>query len=238
MKKKVICFVTGSRAEYGMQYFLLKNIKRDKDFLLKMIVTGTHFSKKFGLTYKEIQNDNFKADAKCKILSTSNYDGVIKTTSNGIVKINKALKKIKPDLLILVGDRYEIFAAAFVALVNRIPIAHIHGGETTHGAFDESLRHSITKMSTWHFVSNKKYKKRIIQLGENPKNVFVTGGLGADTIKKSKFLKKENIEKKYKINLQKKTLLIAFHTETLSKNYGIESFRTLLKVLAKLKDRK
>lgn len=236
MKKKKICFITGSRAEYGMQHFLMKKIIKDKKFIFKLIVTGTHFSKKFGYTYKEITKDKFKADVKCKILSISKNYGVIKTTSNGIIKINKALIKIKPDMLILVGDRYEIFAAAFAALVNRIPIAHIHGGETTYGAFDESLRHAITKMSSWHFVSNQKYKNRIIQLGENPKNIFITGGLGVDSIKKSKLLKREYIERKYKINLQKKTLLITYHSETLSKNYGVEGFNSLLKVLSEMKN--
>ena len=188
MKKRKICFVTGSRAEYGMQCFLMQRVKSDKRLKLEIIVTGTHLSKKFGYTYKEILKDKFTKNKKIKILSSSTKNRVAETTAIAIKKISSELRKIKPDILVIVGDRYEMFASAFAALINRIPIAHIHGGETTLGAFDESLRHSITKMSSWHFVSNRKYRKRVVQLGENPGNVFISGGLGVDSIKKSNFL--------------------------------------------------
>jgi len=236
MKKRKICFVTGSRAEYGMQCFLMQRVKSDKRLKLEIIVTGTHLSKKFGYTYKEILKDKFTKNKKIKILSSSTKNRVAETTAIAIKKISSELRKIKPDILVIVGDRYEMFASAFAALINRIPIAHIHGGETTLGAFDESLRHSITKMSSWHFVSNRKYRKRVVQLGENPGNVFVSGGLGVDSIKKSNFLKKGELEKKLQFQFQKNNLLITYHPETLSENAGISGFKKLLKALSELKN--
>ena len=236
MKKRKICFVTGSRAEYGMQYFLMKKIKEDRRLNLKIIVTGSHLSKKFGYTVKEILRDKFLINEKIKILSSSKNNYVAESTSKAISKISSALQKINPDILVLVGDRYEIFASAYAALINRIPIAHIHGGETTLGAFDESLRHSISKMSYWHFVSNKKYKKRLIQLGENPNNIFISGGLGVDTIKKTKFLNKNQLQNKYKFNFKNKNLLVTYHPVTLSHNSGVNEFKKLLKILSKMKD--
>ena len=203
MKKK-ICFITGSRAEYGMQYFLLKDIKSYKNIKLDIIITGTHLSKQFGYTYKEILNDNFKNNSKIKILNSRKSE-VAESAAKAISKISKKIKKIRPDLVVIVGDRYEMFSAAFASLVNRIPIAHIHGGETTYGAFDDALRHSITKMATWHFVANPLYKKRVIQLGENPKNIFITGGLGVDAIKKSKIINKKDLEKNINSHLIKKS---------------------------------
>ena len=236
MKKRKICFVTGSRAEYGMQYFLMQKVKLDKRLKLEIIVTGTHLSKKFGYTYKEILKDKFNKNKKIKILSSSNNNSVAETTGTAIKKISVELKRIKPDILVVVGDRYEMFASAFAALINKIPIAHIHGGETTLGAFDEALRHSITKMSSWHFVSNRQYRKRVIQLGESPENIFVSGGLGVDSIKKSNFLKKEELEKKFNFQFKSKNLLITYQPVTLSKNAGIAGFKKLLKVLSVLKN--
>lgn len=235
IKKRKICFITGSRAEYGMQYFLLKDIKSYKNIKLNIIITGSHLSKQFGYTYKEILNDNFKNNFKIKIFSSRKSE-VANAAAKAIDKISKKIKKIKPDIVVIVGDRYEMFSAAFASLVNRIPIAHIHGGETTYGAFDDALRHSITKMSTWHFVANPIYKKRVIQLGENPQNVFITGGLGVDAIKKSKIISRKDLEKKYKFTFNKKNLLITYHTETLSKSYGLKGLKNLLKVLSELKN--
>ncbi len=236
MKKRKICFVTGSRAEYGMQYFLMKKIEEDKNLKLKLIVTGSHLSKKFGYTIKEILKDKFFVDRKIKILSSSKNNHVAESTGAAILKVSIALQKINPDILVLTGDRYEIFASAFAALINKIPIAHIHGGETTLGAFDESLRHSISKMSYWHFVSNKKYKKRLIQLGENPNNIFISGGLGVDAIKKTKLLNKNQIQNKYKFSFKDKNLLVTYHPVTLSQNSGIREFKKLLKILSKMKN--
>ncbi len=236
MNKRKICFVTGSRAEYGMQYFLMKKIKEDSRLNLKIIVTGSHLSKKFGYTIKEILKDKFSISEKIKILSSSKNNYVAESTSKAISKISSALQKINPDILVLVGDRYEIFASAYAALINRIPIAHIHGGETTLGAFDESLRHSISKMSHWHFVSNKKYKKRLIQLGENPNNIFISGGLGVDTIKKTKFLNKNQLQNKYKFYFKNKNLLVTYHPVTLGHNSGVNEFKKLLQILSKMKD--
>jgi len=239
MKKRKICFISGSRAEYGMLYFLMKKVHSNKKLKLQLLVTGMHLSKKYGLTFREIQRDGFKIDKKITLpLLKSSSFAITKSTGTGVIKIGKSLHRMNPDLLVLVGDRFEIFAAAFAGLINRIPIAHIHGGEITKGSFDDALRHSITKMSNWHFVANKKYKKRVIQLGENPNHVFISGGLGVDTVKKTKFLKKNILEKKLKFKFDKKNLMITFHPVTLDKESGLKSLKLILRAISKLKNTK
>ena len=231
-----ICVVTGTRAEYGLLYWLLKEIKADSELKLQLIVTGMHLSPEFGLTYKEIEKE-FKIDKKIEILSSSHTSLDI-CAEMAIVyeKFAPALAELKPDILVLLGDRYEIFGVAGVASIMQIPIAHIHGGETTQGAFDEAFRHSITKMSHIHFAATNEYANRIIQLGEEPSRVFNVGGPGIENIKKLNLLSKEEFEKSIKFKLAKKNILITFHPVTLENSSAREQFNELLNALDELDD--
>ena len=182
MKKKV-CFVTGSRAEYGLQYQIIRKVKSSKFLKLKLIVTGMHLESQFGNTYKEIEADGFKIDHKVKIVSKNDtIKGVVSSFSNAVTKISSSIKKIRPDIIVLLGDRYEIFAASCAAMFNNVPIAHIHGGEVTEGMIDEAIRHSITKMAHIHFTSTEEYKRRVIQMGEDKSKVFNFGAPGIENI--------------------------------------------------------
>ena len=232
-----ICFITSSRADYGLMMRLMKFIKYDKNLKLQLIVTGSHLSYAHGQTYKEILKDGFSIDRKCN-LKIKNYkpNDICNYIGLTTKKISKEINELKPNLIVLLGDRYEIFAAASAALVHRVPICHLHGGEVTSGSIDDSFRHSITKMSNIHFVSNKFYRKRIIQLGENPKSIFVVGGFGVDLIKNIKFLKKKDIEKKLNFRFMKKNLLVAYHPETIDRKKTIRDFSEILKSLNKFKD--
>ena len=181
-----ICIITSTRADFGLLKNLIHEIKKNKKFLLKIIASGTHFSKKFGYTFDEIKESKIKIDKKiiCKFIS-DDTKGISQVMSQCILDSSKIFKDLRPDLLIVLGDRYEILASTISAHLSRIPVAHIHGGEVTQGVIDDAFRHSITKMAHIHFVANEVYKKRVIQLGENPKNVYVVGGLGVDSIKKN-----------------------------------------------------
>ena len=195
MNSRKVCIVTGSRAEYGLLYHLMKEIEAVPDLELQIIATGMHLSLEFGLTYKEIEKDGFKIDEKIDILNSSDTSlAISKSTGLGIGGFGEAFKKLTPDLVIVLGDRYEIFSACIAAMFAKIPIGHIHGGETTEGAFDEAIRHSITKMAWWHFVAADEYRKRIIQLGEHPERVFLVGGMGVDSIKKTNLLDKKELQ--------------------------------------------
>ena len=237
MKKRKICVVTGTRAEYGLLFWLMKGIQDDPDLVLKIIATGMHLSPEFGLTYREIEKDGFKIDKNVEILLSADTPSAIsKSTGLGVIGFADALVEIKPDIMIILGDRYEILSAAIAATFGRIPIAHIHGGETTAGAFDEAIRHSITKMAWWHFVAADDYRKRVIQLGEDPKRVFMVGGMGTDGIIKSKLLKKEELEQALSFKFGGKNLLVTFHPVTLEKETSRQHFKTLLDTLNRLDD--
>ena len=236
-KARKICFLTGSRAEYGLLSGLIKKVQKNKSSSSQLIVTVTHLSKEYGNTIDFIIKDKIKISRKVDISLIKNTKlGVAKSLSLAVEKISRNLNNLNPDLLILLGDRYETFAAAVSATILNIPIAHIHGGETTQGAFDESFRHSITKMSHFHFCSTKAYKKRIIQLGENPKNVFCVGALGIDNILSNKYLKIKQLEKEFSLPFSKKNIFITFHPVTLEKNSSLQSFKNLLRSLNKIED--
>lgn len=231
-----ICVVTGTRAEYGLLYWLLKEIEADSELKLQLIVTGMHLSPEFGLTYKEIEKE-FKIDKKIEILSSSHTSlDICAEMARVYEKFAPALAELKPDILVLLGDRYEIFGVAGVASIIQIPIAHIHGGETTQGAFDEAFRHSITKMSHIHFAATNEYANRIIQLGEEPSRVFNVGGPGIENIKKLNLLNKDEFEKSIKFKLAKKNLLITFHPATLENSSAREQFNELLNALDELEE--
>ena len=237
LKYKKICVVTGSRSEYGLLKKLLKKIKKDKYFKLQLIVTGSHLSNQFGFTYNEILDDGFKASRKVDLkLGKDTSVNISNSMSIGLKNFTKNLQNLKPHLVLLLGDRYEIFIAAVAACICRIPIAHIHGGESTEGAIDESLRHSITKMAHIHFSATEKYKRRIIQMGENPKKVFNVGGLGVSSIKSLNFINKKKLEKELDIKFQDKNILVGYHPETINKFSSKKNLSEILKALKKLKN--
>jgi len=236
MKRK-ICVVTGSRADYGLLKWLMQEIKNDADLELQILVTGMHLSETFGSTYKEIESDGFEINEKVLVLADNDSGlSIAKSIGLGVTGCAEAFERIKPDLIVLLGDRFEIFAAATAALVLTIPVAHLHGGEVTTGAFDESFRHSITKMSHIHFVAAEEYRNRVIQLGENPDLVFNVGGLGVDAISKIKLLSKEEFEKKRGVVFSKKNLLITFHPVTLEAGSAEKQIDELLSALAELNE--
>ena len=237
MKKRKICLVTGTRAEYGLLYWLMKSIEADPKLELQIIATGMHLSPEFGLTYKEIEKDGFSINFKIEMLLSSDTPSAIsKSTGIGLIGFADAFSELDSDIVVVLGDRFEILAASIAALYAKIPIAHIHGGETTAGAFDEAIRHSITKMAWWHFVAAAEYEKRVIQLGENPGRVFNVGGLGVDAIKKANLLSKDELMIKTGIKFGKKNLLITYHPVTLENKTSQQDFKSLLDVLSEIKD--
>ena len=236
MKRK-ICVITGSRAEYGLLNWLMKGIQETKDLELQIIVTGAHLSPEFGLTYKEIEQSGFKINKKVEmLLSADTSTAVVKSTGVGLIAFADVFSDLAPDIAVILGDRFEMFAAAFAAMVTQIPIAHIGGGETTEGAFDEAIRHSITKMSFLHFPATEEYRNRIIQLGEDPAHIFNVGGTGVDTIRKSDLLKKEELEQKLGLKFSSKNLLVTFHPVTIEKDTAESQIDQLLTALETLED--
>ena len=236
MSRRKVCVITGTRAEYGLLYWLLKEIQNDKELELQLIVTGMHLSPEFGLTYKEIEKE-FKINKKIEMLLSSDTPvGISKSMGLAQISFAEAYAELKPDILIVLGDRYEIFSCVSAAMIAQIPIAHLHGGETTEGTFDESIRHSITKMSHLHFTAADEYKNRVIQLGENPSRVFNVGGLGIENIKRLKLLTKEEFEKSIDFKLNKKNILVTFHPVTLESSTAQEQFQELLNAVDELKD--
>jgi GDP/UDP-N,N'-diacetylbacillosamine 2-epimerase (hydrolysing) len=232
-----ICVITGTRAEYGLLRWVMQGIKDDHVLTLQIIATGMHLSPEFGLTYREIEQDGFQIDRKVEMLTSSDTPvGVAKSMGLGLIGMADALNELKPDLIIVLGDRFEIFAAVAAALVARIPVAHLHGGETTEGAFDEALRHSITKMSHLHFVAAEEYRRRVIQLGEQPERVFLVGGLGIDNIKRLELLERAELEASLGLKLGSKNLLITFHPVTLETATAADQMAELLAALAELKE--
>lgn len=230
-----ICVVTGSRAEYGLLSNLMKLIQNDSELLLQVIATNMHLSPEFGLTYKEIVNDGFKIDKKVEmLLSSDTPNATSKSTGLAIIGFADAYEDLAPDLIIVLGDRFEILAAVAAALFYRIPIAHLHGGEITEGAFDNSIRHAITKMSHLHFTSTEDSRKRVIQMGEDPKLVFNVGAIGLDNIRHLNLHTKLVLEKNLNFKIDSKTILVTFHPVTLEKNTSEEQIGNLLNALGNI----
>ncbi|WP_368506595.1 MULTISPECIES: UDP-N-acetylglucosamine 2-epimerase [unclassified Tamlana] len=232
-----ICIATGTRAEYGLLKPLMQAIQSEATWQLQLLVTGAHLSPEFGLTYKIIETDGFKIDKKVEmLLSADTSSSIVKSMGMGMVGYADAFAELNPDLLFILGDRYEMLSVASSALIFNIPIAHIHGGEITEGAYDDAIRHSITKMSHLHFASTEAYKNRIIQLGENPKNVFNVGAIGLDSIKNLKLLTKEELEENLDIKFKKYNYQVTFHPSTLDKESPENQFQILLNAISKQED--
>lgn len=226
-----ICVVSATRAEWYLLENLCTQIKNDKALRLQLVISGTHLSPEFGLTYKEIEK-KFHIDKKIEmLLSSDSESGICKSMGLAQIAFGEALMQLKPDIVVLLGDRYESLAFGASAMICKVPIAHLHGGEATFGAIDEAIRHSLTKMSHLHFVANELYAKKVIQLGENPQSVFNVGGFGLDNIANLKLLSKKELEKALNFTFQKRNFLITFHPATLEKQSVKKQFNALLKVL-------
>lgn len=236
-KRRKICVVTGTRAEYGLLYWTIKRLSEDPLFELQLMVTGMHLSPEFGLTYQQIIQDGFEITKKIEMLLSSDTPaGISKSTGIGIMGMGDALAELQPDMVLLLGDRFEIFAAASAAMFHRIPIAHCHGGETTEGAFDESIRHAVTKMSHIHFTATEAYRRRVVQLGENPEWVFNVGALGIESIYKMPLLDRPAFEESIGFKLGKKNMLVTFHPVTLENDSAAAQFSQLLRALDSQED--
>lgn len=232
MAKRKICVVTGSRAEYGLLYWLIQEINDDPHLELQLVVTGMHLSPEFGLTYKKIEQDGFRINEKVEmLLSSDSPNGIAKSIGLGVIGFVDAFERLKPDILIVPADRYEIFAAAQAAMVLQIPMAHIYGGETTEGAIDEAIRHAITKMAHLHFTASEPYRRRVIQLGEDPRRVLNYGAPGLDNLKKLKLLNRRDLEKAIDFQLGETSFLITYHPETLGAVKPDQAFGALLKAI-------
>lgn len=234
---KKICVVTGTRADYGLLRWVIEKIQNSPTLKLQVIATGMHLSPEFGMTVKEIEDDGIRVDRRVEMLLSSDTPiGVTKSMSLGLAGFADALAELQPNLLLVLGDRFEIISAAIAAMIARIPIAHLHGGESTEGLIDEAIRHSLTKMSHLHFVATETYRQRVIQLGESPKKVFCVGGLGIDSIMNLRLLDREQLEHDLEFKFAPRNLLITFHPVTLEKQTCACQMRELLLALGNLKD--
>ena len=237
MMKKKILIITSTRADFGILSNLITLTQKDKSLSSELVVTGSHLNKGKHSSLSEIINHKSKIRKILEInFNNKNLSDTINIFSDSIKKFKKTYDLIKPDLILILGDRFEIFAAALSAFFYRIPIAHIQGGELTLGAQDDAIRHSITKLSNFHFVTNKTHFKRVQQLGESPKNIYLVGSLSSENIKKNLNKTKKQIEKKFDLLLKKKNLLITFHPVTLQKDFGKKDFLNMLSVLKSYKD--
>jgi GDP/UDP-N,N'-diacetylbacillosamine 2-epimerase (hydrolysing) len=234
---KKVAIITGTRAEYGLLRPLIKAISEDCELKLLLIASGMHLSEVFGYTYEEIEADGFIIDRKVEDhLSGDSALAITKALGIGMIGFSEAFDELDPDLVIVLGDRSEILAAVIAAMIKGIPTAHLHGGESTEGAYDESIRHAITKMSFLHFTSTELYRKRVIQLGESPDRVFNVGAIGVDSIKKIKLLSRVEFEKSICFKLKKYNIIITFHPVTLEKSTAKKQFSELLKAVDKLEN--
>ena len=232
-----ICVITGSRAEYGLLSGLMAKIQFDRDLQLQIIATNMHLSSEFGLTYKEIETDGFRIDKKVEmLLSSDTANGTAKSVGLATIGFADAFEDLSPDLILVLGDRFELLAAVSAALFYKIPVAHIHGGEITEGAYDDNIRHAITKMSHLHFTSAEPYRRRVIQLGESPDRVFNVGALGVENIKHVPLLSKEELEKSLNFQLGDKSLLVTFHPVTLENSTAEQQCMNLLESLESFPD--
>lgn len=237
MSKRKICIITGSRAEYGLLSGLMQAIKEDVTLKLQIIATNMHLSPEFGLTYKEIEKDGFHIDKKVEmLLSSDTANATVKSVGLGTIGFADAYEDLQPDMIIVLGDRFETLAAVTAALFYKMPVAHLHGGEITEGAYDDCIRHAITKMSHLHFTSTGEYRQRVIQLGEQPENVFNVGAIGVENIRKTTLLSKQSLEESLQFTLGEKTLLVTYHPVTLEHSTAEIQCKNLLDALEEFPD--
>ncbi len=227
-----ICVFTGTRADYGLLQPLMRGIAETPGLELQVIASGMHLSPEFGNTYREIENDGFRIDARVEILLSSDTPvGIAKSTGLGLINYSETLSRLQPDLVVILGDRFEAFAMAASSVICRIPVAHLHGGELSFGVIDEAFRHGISKMSHLHFTSTEEYRKRVIQLGEAPERVFNVGAIGVENIKSLPLLDRHTLENEINFDLGKGALLVTFHPATLEHNTTVHQFHELLMAL-------
>jgi GDP/UDP-N,N'-diacetylbacillosamine 2-epimerase (hydrolysing) len=230
--RRTVCVVTGTRAEYGLLRWVIQGIADAPELTLQIVATGMHLSPEFGLTYREIERDGFRIDRKVEMLLSSDSSvGVGKSIGLGTIGFADALNDLRPELIVVLGDRFEILAAVSAALAARIPVAHLHGGEATEGAIDEAIRHAVTKMSHLHFVAAEEFRQRVIQLGEAPECVFLVGGLGIDSIRRHQMVERVELEQMLDFELGPKNLLVTFHPATLDAGSAVEQMGELLTAL-------
>jgi GDP/UDP-N,N'-diacetylbacillosamine 2-epimerase (hydrolysing) len=233
--RRRVCVITGTRAEYGLLRWLMEEIRASAILELQVVAAGMHLAPEFGCTYREIERDGFSVDRKVELLLSSDTAvGISKSIGIGVMGFADALQQLAPDIVVVLGDRFEILAAAIAATIARIPLAHIHGGEASEGAFDESLRHSITKMAHLHFVAAEQYRRRVIQLGEQPERVFLVGGMGVDAISRLKLLDRGELESALGFSLAQRNLLVTFHPATLEGATAGEQMKELLAAVGQL----
>ncbi|MEW5715667.1 UDP-N-acetylglucosamine 2-epimerase [Pseudomonas sp. SB113] len=231
MKLSIAVF-TGTRAEYGLLYWLMKDIKASEHLELQVIVSGMHLSPEFGDTWKDIEADGFAIDAKVEMLLSSDTDvGVVKSMGLGTLGFADALDRLRPDILVVLGDRFEALAIVQAALVMKIPVAHLHGGEITEGAYDDAIRHAITKMSYFHFVATERYRQRVIQMGESPDRVFNVGAVGLDHLLRSPRMGRDELSESLDFKLDSPFLLVTYHPVTMVEEDPKQSFGALLTAL-------
>jgi len=236
---KKVLVITGTRAEYGLLRWVIDGISKSNLLELQLCVTGMHLSPEFGLTFQEIEKDGYQIDSKVEmLLSADTPSAITKSMGLGLIGFADEFNRLKPDLILILGDRYEIMCAAIAATIARTPIAHLHGGEATEGCIDESIRHSITKMSHLHFVAAEEYRRRVIQLGEHTNRVFCVGGTGVDNIHKLDLLSKQELENSLDFELGGKSILVTFHPVTLESNTSGDQMRELLASLSEFTDHK
>lgn len=229
--RKISVF-TGTRAEYGLLYWLLKDIQQDFELELQLLVSAMHLSPEFGMTYQQIEADGFTITEKVEmLLSSDSAVGTAKSMGLGIIGFADALERMKPDVLVILGDRFEALAVAQAAMILRIPIAHIHGGEITEGAYDDAIRHAITKLSLLHFTSTETHRNRVIQLGEHPSRVFNVGAVGLDHLQRSKLMTVKELATSLNFKLEQPYLLVTYHPVTLASEPAVESFNNFLNAL-------
>ena len=234
--KKIAVF-TGTRAEYGLLYWLLKDIQAHPSLELQLLVSAMHLSPEFGMTYNQIESDGFNITEKIEmLLSSDTAVGTVKSMGLGTIGFADALARMQPDLLVILGDRFEALAVAQAAMILRIPIAHIHGGEVTEGAYDDAIRHAITKLSLLHFTSTETHRNRVMQMGEHPTRVFNVGAIGLDHLQRTRLMSIEELSSSLNFQLNKPYFLVTYHPVTVASEPAKESFLNLLKALDQFPD--
>jgi len=232
--KRRVCVVTGSRAEYGLLKWVMAGVKASEQLELQTIVTGSHLAPEFGMTHREIEADGLPIHRKVDMrLGSDTPQGIVKSMGLELAGLADAFAELRPDVLVLLGDRFEILAAAGAATVFRIPVAHIHGGEKTEGAYDDAIRHAVTKLSHLHFVAADEYRRRVMQLGESPERIFVVGGLGVDAVRQARLLAREELERTIGFSFGARNLLVTLHPETLARATAEEQMAALLAALSR-----